>query len=74
MRLCENCGRRYYRRNLLQVWDVRNTGHRDGWHQTTIRVCLTCQSPAATQRVLLATVVRSAARRRLPTVRDAAVG
>jgi hypothetical protein len=51
-RSCAVCGQSYHRRNLVQVWDTRNDGHRDGWHQTTIRVCLRCQTPAKTQQVL----------------------
>lgn len=49
---CALCGRSYHRRNLIQVWDVQNVGHRAGWHQATIRVCLHCQTPAKTQQVL----------------------
>lgn len=53
MRTCQACGQTYYRRNLLQVWDVRQEGSRTGWHQATIRVCLRCQSPTRTARLVI---------------------
>lgn len=40
---CELCGRRYYRRNLIEVWSVRAEGARMGWNKRTARICLSCQ-------------------------------
>jgi hypothetical protein len=58
-RACSTCGETYHRRNLVQVWDTRNVGHRDGWHQTTIKVCLRCQTPKSTQQMLRVATVAS---------------
>jgi hypothetical protein len=40
--MCACCAEPFYRRNLLVLWDVTNPGHRDGWHQTQLRVCTKC--------------------------------
>lgn len=47
-RHCDTCGRRYWRRDVIEVW--RNGNGR--WTKTTIRQCLTCQSPATVRRLL----------------------
>jgi len=51
-RSCDNCGKVYHRRNLIEGWDVRNPGHREGWHKTTLRICMECQSPKVTYHII----------------------
>jgi hypothetical protein len=57
-RRCGRCGEPYARRNLIEIWDTRNEGHRDGWHKTIARVCLKCQSDAESRRVLVLAHIR----------------
>ncbi len=52
-RACTGCGRTYHRRNLIEVWDTRNLGHRIGWHKTRVRLCLDCQKVEQSRRVLV---------------------
>lgn len=56
MKSCSVCGKPYYRRNLLEVWDVRNPGHRVGWGKTELRVCLGCSSAQRSQTAVVALV------------------
>jgi len=72
---CSVCGRPYYRRNLTQVWDQQNPGHRAGWHKTQLRICTACMDPAHSRRLLMlasTTLVTKAprTRRTLAPVRD----
>jgi ribosomal protein L37AE/L43A len=71
---CESCGKPYYRRNLTEVWDKQNAGHRDGWHKATLRICTNCQGTSQSQRMLLlasTTISKDVkVRRHLAPVRD----
>lgn len=51
-RLCGRCGKAYWRRQLLEVWDKRNPGHKDGWRKTRLRLCLDCQDDSTTRSLL----------------------
>lgn len=51
-RFCSNCGQHYHRRNLIEAWDIRNPGHRAGWHKTQLKICLTCQPRKVTDRII----------------------
>ena len=51
-RHCTACGAAYHRRNLTEVWDVRNAGHRTGWHKAIARLCMACMSADKARRVL----------------------
>ena len=49
---CSVCGDVYYRRNLTELWLVRNPGHRKGWQKNVAKVCLKCMPVAKAHRVL----------------------
>ena len=51
-KVCDNCGRPYYRRNKLEGWSAQNPGHREGWIKRELFICTACQPAAATERVL----------------------
>jgi hypothetical protein len=57
-RLCDRCGKPYYRRNLTEVWDAQNPGSRAGWHKTQARVCTTCLNATGARRLLMMANVR----------------
>lgn len=59
MRECATCGRRYLRRNLVEVWTVRNVGHRAGWVKQKVRQCLACQPIPQSQQLLRVIRVRA---------------
>jgi hypothetical protein len=70
---CESCGKPYYRRNLTEVWDKQNAGHRDGWHKSVQRICTNCIGAQQAQRLLLASATLAKpekVRRHLAPVRD----
>lgn len=69
-RICVSCGQRYYRRNIIEVWTVRNEGSRAGWVKRRIRQCLTCQP--VTRSVALLRVAHVAVNVRIPRARSAA--
>lgn len=41
-RTCSICGEPYNRRNLTEIWDTRNFGHRAGWNKTILKLCMRC--------------------------------
>lgn len=57
-RRCETCGEPYHRRNYLEVWTVRNVGHRDGWVKRRVRQCLRCQPVQQSVQLLRVAHVR----------------
>ena len=57
-KLCDLCGKPYYRRSLTSVWDRQNPGHRGGWGKTEIRACTTCAPARVAQRALIVSTLR----------------
>jgi len=41
-RTCSICHETYNRRNLTEIWDTRNFGHRAGWNKTILKLCMRC--------------------------------
>lgn len=58
-RQCETCGAPYLRRNMVEIWVVRNEGHRDGWHKRLVRQCLRCQPTTLSLQLLRVMHVRT---------------
>lgn len=58
-RECATCGDTYLRRNLVEVWVVRNVGHRAGWVKQKVRQCLACQPLPRSQQLLRVIRVRA---------------
>ena len=54
---CSNCGEEYYRRCLVEAWDIQNPGHRIGWHKTIMRICTRCSNAARSKRLLAVSVI-----------------
>ncbi len=44
-RICDNCGKPYWRSNSIRAWTVRNEGCRSGWKKVEERICNSCLSP-----------------------------
>jgi hypothetical protein len=57
-RTCDLCGRRYFRRNLVEAWDGQSPGKRKGWHKSSLRVCTECAGPRQAERMLTVATVR----------------
>jgi hypothetical protein len=57
-RLCDLCGKSYYRRNLTEVWDEQTPGSRTGWHKTRGRICVRCMNAMQARRLLMVAHVR----------------
>jgi hypothetical protein len=51
-RRCDQCGKPYYRSNLVRLWVGTNFGHRAGWVRTIQRLCCRCMDAADAQAVL----------------------
>jgi hypothetical protein len=49
-RHCQTCGKRYHRRDLLELWQQVAGGR---WVKRTVKQCLHCQTPATTRRLLM---------------------
>lgn len=49
---CSDCREPYYRRNLIEMWILRNPGQRIGWLKQTSKVCLTCLPVSKAHRIL----------------------
>ena len=49
---CSQCGKPYYRRNLIEVWTGRNPGKRLGWGKEIAKVCLNCQDVQESARII----------------------
>lgn len=71
-RRCETCGEPYHRRNYVEVWTVRNDGHRDGWIKRRVRQCLKCSPIATTVQLLRVMHVRVGVRALSPRRRRSA--
>lgn len=56
-RQCDTCSETYWRRNLTEVWAVRNDGHRRGWMKVVARQCMACQNVETSRRVLVAAAI-----------------
>lgn len=69
-RVCEKCGRPYYRRNKLEFWTGRNPGHRLGWLKQEIRVCNACLPSIQAQKVLAGMDIRMTKTGRILKVRS----
>lgn len=61
-KVCDLCGRSYYRRSITETWDRQNPGHRAGWHKAVIRACTTCVPERVAQRVMIVSTVRAVSR------------
>jgi hypothetical protein len=70
-KLCDLCGKPYYRRSLTSVWDRQNPGHRAGWGKTEIRACTTCAPAKVAQRALIVSTLRVVDSGYVPKPRDA---
>jgi hypothetical protein len=51
-RLCDKCGKSYYRSNLVRAWVATNFGHRAGWIRAIQKYCCKCMNAAEAQAVL----------------------
>ena len=51
-RRCDECGEGYFRRNLTEVWDVRNPGKRMGWGKRISKLCCKCLTMKQVLRLL----------------------
>ena len=52
MRKCDGCQKTYHRVNKIRVWTVRNIGHRVGWENADMRLCIKCLSDKTAQRIV----------------------
>ena len=50
-RRCDSCNEPYFRRNLVEAWTVRATGHKRGWFKEVAKVCINCMSVGTARRV-----------------------
>jgi hypothetical protein len=57
-RHCDNCGRPYFRRNLVIAWPSQNKGHRVGWSRAMLRICTNCQPATESVKLLLVAEAR----------------
>ncbi len=75
---CEICGEHYYRRNYIEVWDIRNPGGRIGWHKSKVKVCNNCMNPVKAQRMVatlgmqirVKTIIPEEAKKALPPKKE----
>lgn len=49
---CTECGEHYYRRDRVEIWYVRNPGHRIGWEKVIQSLCLSCSTTKRAQQIL----------------------
>ena len=49
---CSQCGKPYYRRNMMEAWTIRNPGKRIGWHKDIVKVCLACMDQRQAQGII----------------------
>jgi hypothetical protein len=52
-KVCDLCGKNYFRRNLIEGWTKQNPGKRAGWWKEKLRVCLLCMPQSAATRMIL---------------------
>lgn len=48
---CSQCGKGYFRRNLTEMWTMRNPGKRFGWHKEIGKICLQCMDVPESNRI-----------------------
>jgi hypothetical protein len=46
-RLCDRCGKPYYRSNRLRLWTRQNPGHRAGWGKDDVKLCTNCMAESS---------------------------
>jgi hypothetical protein len=59
-KICDRCGKPYYRSNRLRLWIGQNPGHRTGWKKDDVKLCTRCMSQSAAsqaQRLVQAKIV-----------------
>ena len=54
MRECSQCGARYLRMNVVDVWTVRAPGKRAGWIKEKTRLCNACCTLRQAAKMMLA--------------------
>ena len=54
---CDDCGRRYNRRNKVEAWVQQNQGHRKGWLKKVRKICTYC-GPAPIAKKMLFVAAR----------------
>lgn len=50
-RKCDGCGAVYFRRNLIECWTVRASGHRQGWFKEVAKLCMKCMGVKETRQI-----------------------
>lgn len=68
-RSCDTCSQPYWRRNLVELWTVRNEGHRTGWTKVKVKQCMQCQGTRQSVAILNAAHVAVGARGAIRLVR-----
>lgn len=63
-KVCDGCGKPYYRANRLRLWTDRNPGHREGWRKLDEKLCLTCSDTRQTQRIVSVISIRPVSTRK----------
>jgi hypothetical protein len=43
-KICDRCGKTYWRSNRLRLWTTTNPGKRDGWAKDDVRLCTGCMA------------------------------
>lgn len=43
-KVCDRCGKTYWRSNRLRLWTTQVPGHRYGWSKNDVKLCTTCMS------------------------------
>jgi hypothetical protein len=49
-RVCDRCGKIYYRASRMRLWTKTNPGHRDGWGKDDVRLCVSCMGSNAAKK------------------------
>lgn len=52
-RICDLCGKPYYRSNAVRLWTAINFGHRLGWTRATMKVCCRCMDDTAARNIIV---------------------
>lgn len=51
-RKCSHCGKKYFRRNMMDIWTVRAPGQRYGWRKETVKVCMGCMDVHESRHIM----------------------
>lgn len=51
-RRCHGCGKTYHRVNTIDVWTIRNEGHRLGWNKQKVKLCNKCCTARQAERMM----------------------